>query len=220
MLEPPRSSHRRFCIVSEGRQNDLLPSKKRNSAQDSWVGRRISHFSIRNIIFARCCRPWLRQNMFMPTFSQTFLDSTMSPDGTDQGMATTVGSWRQTRDRLGLNIEAKDAAEAITTIREAEIVGVTQVWVTSGGARLADILTLYAAAAAQTSRVRLGTSIVPIYPRHPLVMAHQALAIDDIAPGRLRLGIGVSHRSPNEQMYGISMTSSPFGISERIHGNP
>jgi alkanesulfonate monooxygenase SsuD/methylene tetrahydromethanopterin reductase-like flavin-dependent oxidoreductase (luciferase family) len=68
---------------------------------------------------------------------------------------------------LGLNFEANDANEVITIIREAETAGVTQVWRTSGGVRLADIPTPYAAAATQTSRVRLGTSIVPIYPRRP-----------------------------------------------------
>jgi alkanesulfonate monooxygenase SsuD/methylene tetrahydromethanopterin reductase-like flavin-dependent oxidoreductase (luciferase family) len=57
-----------------------------------------------------------------------------------------------------------------------------------------DTLTLFAAAAARTSSVRLGTAIVPTYPRHPLALAQQALALDDLAPGRLRLGIGLRRR--------------------------
>ena len=57
-----------------------------------------------------------------------------------------------------------------------------------------DILTRFAATAIKTSTVRLGTAIVLTYPRHPLLLAQQALAIYDIAPGRLRLGIGPSHR--------------------------
>ena len=42
---------------------------------------------------------------------------------------------------------------------------------------------------------------------HPLALAQQALAIDDIAPGRLRLGIGPSHRPVIEGIYGLSQTT-------------
>jgi alkanesulfonate monooxygenase SsuD/methylene tetrahydromethanopterin reductase-like flavin-dependent oxidoreductase (luciferase family) len=66
-----------------------------------------------------------------------------------------------------------------------------------------DILTTFAAAATNRSTVRFGTSIVPTYPRHPLVLAQQALALYDIAPNRLRLGIGSSHRFIIEDMYGL-----------------
>lgn len=109
-------------------------------------------------------------------------------------------------DRVGLSIEARDSLDALARIREAESAGVRQVWMVIGGPGRADSLTVYAAAAAQTSRIKLGTSIVPIYPRHPLVMAQQALAVDDIAPGRFRLGVGPSHRHVIEQKYGIPMT--------------
>jgi alkanesulfonate monooxygenase SsuD/methylene tetrahydromethanopterin reductase-like flavin-dependent oxidoreductase (luciferase family) len=68
---------------------------------------------------------------------------------------------------------------------------------------LPDSLTILAAAATKTSTIRLGTSIVPTYPRNPLVMAQQALSIHDIAPGRLRLGIGPSHQSIIEGIYGL-----------------
>src|SRR5690348_15651008 len=75
------------------------------------------------------------------------------------------------RERVGLAIQAADAPTAITRIREAEQAGIRQVWMTQS----LDTLTLYAAAAMQTTSIRLGTSIVPVYPRHPLVMALQAM---------------------------------------------
>ena len=59
---------------------------------------------------------------------------------------------------------------------------------------LPDVLTTYAGVAAKTFTIILGTSIVPTYPRHPLVLAQQALDLHDLAPGRLRLEIGPSHR--------------------------
>jgi alkanesulfonate monooxygenase SsuD/methylene tetrahydromethanopterin reductase-like flavin-dependent oxidoreductase (luciferase family) len=51
--------------------------------------------------------------------------------------------------------------------------------------------------------VRLGTAIVQTYPRHPLALAQQALVLNDIAPGRLRLGIGPSHRPIIEGIFGL-----------------
>ena len=93
------------------------------------------------------------------------------------------------RDRIGLVIEARDVTTAITRIREAEYAGIRQAWMTQSVGML-DTLTLFAAVATHTTRIRLGTSIVPIYPRHPLVMALQAATIDALAPGRLRLGVG------------------------------
>lgn len=114
------------------------------------------------------------------------------------------------RERIGLNIEGKDAADAVKRIREAENAGVRQVWMTVGGAGRAETLTTYSAAAVQTESIRLGTAIARVYPCHPLLIASQAITINDLAPGRFRLGVGLSHRDENLQMYGYQMTS-PLG---------
>src|ERR1700693_4960077 len=79
-----------------------------------------------------------------------------------------------------------------------------------------DTLTLFAVVATQTTRIRLGTSIVPVYPRHPLVMVLQAATIHDLAPGRLRLGVGTSHRHVIENVYGLSMPSPLAYLREYI----
>src|ERR671917_342456 len=62
-----------------------------------------------------------------------------------------------------------------------------------------------AAAAVRTTSIELGTAIVPTYPRHPLALAQQALTVADLAPGRLRLGVGPSHRHTMEGVYGLPM---------------
>jgi F420-dependent oxidoreductase-like protein len=120
------------------------------------------------------------------------------------------------RERVGLSILATDAADAANRIVEAERAGVRQIWLPQGGSGGTDTLTIAAMAAARTTQVRLGTAIVPIYPRHPVVMAHQALAIHDIAPGRLRLGIGPSHRPIIENSYGLKMTAPLAYMQEYI----
>src|SRR5947209_20195684 len=106
------------------------------------------------------------------------------------------------RERVGLVVQAADADTAISRIREAEHGVVGQVWMTQSVGML-DTLTLFAAVATQTTRIRLGTSIIPLYPRHPLVMALQAATVDALAPGRLRLGVGTSHRQVIENTYGL-----------------
>ena len=119
------------------------------------------------------------------------------------------------RDRVGLTIQAADATTAISRIREAEQAGVRQVWMTQSVGTL-DTLTLFAAVATQTTQIRFGTSIVPVYPRHPLVMALQAATIHDLAPGRLRLGVGTSHRDVIENSYGLSMPSPLAYLREYV----
>ena len=119
------------------------------------------------------------------------------------------------RERVGLAISGVDAAAAVSAIVAAESAGVRQVWMTQGGPS-PDTLSLFAAAMVQTSSIRLGTAIIPTYPRHPLTMAQQALALGDLAPGRLRLGVGPSHRPIIEGTYGIPMTAPLEHLKEYV----
>ncbi len=50
----------------------------------------------------------------------------------------------------------------------------------------------------------------------PLALAQQALTLDDLAPERLRLGIGPSHRPVIEGMYGITMASPLAHLHEYV----
>lgn len=118
-------------------------------------------------------------------------------------------------DRVGLVVRGQDAAAAVAGIVAAEAAGVRQVWMTQGAAA-ADTLTTFAAAAVRTSMVRLGTAIVPTYPRHPLALALQALAVADLAPGRLRLGVGGSHRSTIEGAYGLALIEPLAHLREYV----
>ncbi len=67
-----------------------------------------------------------------------------------------------------------------------------------------DALTLLAAAGAQVPGIGLGTGVVPVYPRHPMMLAQQALTVQMATDGRLILGIGLSHQVVVEGMWGIS----------------
>jgi F420-dependent oxidoreductase-like protein len=106
--------------------------------------------------------------------------------------------------RAGLAMRNPNPADTLAAIVRAEQLGLPAVWSTVGGTN-PDAVTLFAAAAAQTSRIGLGTAIVPTYPRHPIALASQALVLAALAPGRFRLGIGPSHRPTIEGMFGIPM---------------
>jgi 5,10-methylenetetrahydromethanopterin reductase len=68
-----------------------------------------------------------------------------------------------------------------------------------------DALTALAVAGSQVPGIELGTAVVPSYPRHPAVLAQQALTTAlAIGPDRLSLGIGLSHKIVIEDMYGHS----------------
>jgi alkanesulfonate monooxygenase SsuD/methylene tetrahydromethanopterin reductase-like flavin-dependent oxidoreductase (luciferase family) len=112
--------------------------------------------------------------------------------------------------RAGLAIRNPNPADTLTAIVRAEQLGLPAVWSTVGGTN-PDAVSLFAAAAAQTTRIGLGTAIVPTYPRHPIMLASQALVLAALGPGRFRLGIGPSHRPTIKGMFGIPM-QKPLGL--------
>jgi F420-dependent oxidoreductase-like protein len=67
-----------------------------------------------------------------------------------------------------------------------------------------DAILAAALCARETSRIELGTAVVPTYPRHPVAMAQLALSAQAAAGGRFTLGIGLSHQVVIEGMLGLS----------------
>ena len=122
---------------------------------------------------------------------------------------------KSARERVGLAVFGSDALAVVSAIIAAEDAGIKQVWMTQG-TPAPDTLSIYAAALVQTTDIRVGTAIVPTYPRHPLTLAQQALALGDLAPGRLRLGVGPSHRPTIEGVYGIPMKAPLEHLREYV----
>ena len=96
-----------------------------------------------------------------------------------------------------------DLAAAVALARRADAAGYESVWVTHGLGR--DALQVLSAYAHVALRVGLGTGVIPIYPRHPVLLAQEALTLQEVSGGRLRLGIGVSHRPMMEGALGLDM---------------
>lgn len=104
---------------------------------------------------------------------------------------------------VGVHVVTPNAKGLVEAIVAAEAAGVECAWMTSGGVA-PDPLAVFAAAALRTERILFGTSIIPTFPRHPLALAQGAVAVDALAPGRLRLGVGPSHRPTMEGQWGIN----------------
>jgi alkanesulfonate monooxygenase SsuD/methylene tetrahydromethanopterin reductase-like flavin-dependent oxidoreductase (luciferase family) len=67
-----------------------------------------------------------------------------------------------------------------------------------------DALTALGAIAADAPRIELGTSILPVYGRHKITLAAQALTAQAATRAPLVLDIGASHQMVVEGMFGQS----------------
>jgi F420-dependent oxidoreductase-like protein len=110
--------------------------------------------------------------------------------------------------RMGLQVSA-DRGRYATKVeklqddaRWADEAGLDTVWTPQIPDEF-DVMIAAALMGAATSRVEVGTSVVPIQPRHPVVLAQQALSAQAVCEGRFTLGIGVSHHWIIHDMLGL-----------------
>lgn len=92
--------------------------------------------------------------------------------------------------------------DVVDEAREAEAAGFATYWTPQIFGH--DALTVLAIVGREVPRIELGTSVVPTFPRHPMMLAQQGLTVNAAVGGRLCLGIGLSHQVVVEQMMGIS----------------
>ena len=105
--------------------------------------------------------------------------------------------------RYGVMLDTSGSIdEVIKETRWAAQGGLSSVW--SPQIFGYDALTLLAVVGREVDGIELGTAVVPTYPRHPIVLAGQALTTQAASGGRLALGIGLSHRIVIESMFGHS----------------
>ncbi len=86
--------------------------------------------------------------------------------------------------------------------RWAEEAGLSSLWIPQIPDDF-EALTAAALIGTVTSSIEIGTAVVPIQPRHPIVLAHQALSTQAVCRGRLTLGLGVSHHWVIDEMLGL-----------------
>lgn len=94
----------------------------------------------------------------------------------------------------------------------AERHGFHDLWIADSGDL--DALTLSAAVALKTQRVRIGTAVVPVYPRTPATFAATAATIAALAPGRFILGLGSSSQTMMEGWHGVEFKKPLTRVKE------
>ncbi len=106
--------------------------------------------------------------------------------------------------RIGVSLRDPSGPDPITGLRDqiqqAAADGFASVWLSNILGM--DALTALAVAGSGVPGIELGTAVVPTYPRHPAVLAQQALSTAAATGGRLTLGIGLSHKIVIEDMFG------------------
>ena len=110
--------------------------------------------------------------------------------------------------RVGVMIgpERRDTARKpegmIRDIEWAEAAGMDTAWIPQIPSDF-DALLSVGLLATRTTRIELGTAVVPLQAQHPIALARQALSAHAIAGGRLTLGVGPSHHWIVGDMLGL-----------------
>lgn len=89
------------------------------------------------------------------------------------------------------------APEVIAAARTAERLGLDTFWVTDSHLIGREVFTLLGALAVSTERIALGTGVSHLAGRHPSIHASALATLDELAPGRIKLGIGVGDSGSN-----------------------
>ena len=106
-------------------------------------------------------------------------------------------------------------AAVVAAVRDVADAGVRRAWLPQvfGG----EALTTIALAGREFPDVEFGTAVIPTYPRHPLVLAEQALTTSAaLGGGRLHLGIGLSHQVVIEGMLGMAFAKPATHMREYL----
>ena len=113
------------------------------------------------------------------------------------------------------NPAVKTLDESVARAKAAEGLGYESVWTTQmPDAR--DAALVLAAYAFHTTRIKLGTGVLPIYTRHPTAMVQMAASLDELSGGRFILGIGISHKVTVEGMWGLKLASPVDAMREYL----
>lgn len=123
-------------------------------------------------------------------------------------------------DRFGVRwgLAGGVALATIDEVREiarwGDAAGFDSLWI-SHAAAVDPIVALAAVASEFSSMREVGTSVVPLYGRHPFGLAQQVMTAQSALGGRFTLGVGPSHRPSVEGTLGLSW-DHPYTYTEEF----
>ncbi|WP_433710517.1 LLM class F420-dependent oxidoreductase [Nocardia sp. CA-084685] len=97
---------------------------------------------------------------------------------------------------------ARKLARMLDDIEWAETAGLDTAWIPQIPTDFDALITI-ALMGMKTTRIELGTAVVPLQAQHPIALARQALSAQAAAGGRLALGVGPSHHWIVQDMLGL-----------------
>ena len=116
--------------------------------------------------------------------------------------------------RLGIALPGGPLPDAVDICVEAERLGYTDVWSYEVGGY--DAFTPLAAIAARTSRIRLGTAVVPASTRPPALLAMTSAAMQAVSNGRFCLGVGLSTATIVNRWMGLPFSPGLAALRETV----
>jgi F420-dependent oxidoreductase-like protein len=116
-----------------------------------------------------------------------------------------AGYGNETRGALSTFAAAAETTnvvdEAVSLGRQAAEAGLGAVWF--GQMAGYDAISVAATVGREVAGIAVGTSVVPIYPRHPQLLASAAKTAQAATAGRFQLGVGLGARDLLEPAYGL-----------------
>jgi 5,10-methylenetetrahydromethanopterin reductase len=129
-----------------------------------------------------------------------------------------TGRGTEIQMRIGVSLTESPKPLALSLLRDQLLMAVDDGFSSAWMANIfgLDALTAFAVAGSGIAGIEIGTAVVPTYPRHPAVLAQQALTTALALDSPLILGIGLSHKIVIEDMYGYSFDAPARHISEYL----
>ena len=108
--------------------------------------------------------------------------------------------------------DPRGVAQTIELAKWAEAEGYDDLWFADSSG--VDALTTAAAVSLETSRVRIGTAIIPAFSRTPAVLASTAHVLHQLSKGRFILGLGSSSQTMMENWHGLKFAKPLSRVKE------
>jgi F420-dependent oxidoreductase-like protein len=120
----------------------------------------------------------------------------------------------RTATTVELSGTADKVADIVTFVVEAERLGLDVCWVAEAWG--SDAPSALGYLAARTSRVLLGSGVLQVGTRSPVMVAQTAITLSNLSGGRFLLGLGASGPQVIEGLHGVSFSRPLARISETV----
>jgi F420-dependent oxidoreductase-like protein len=120
----------------------------------------------------------------------------------------------RTATTVELSGAADKVADVVTIVVEAEKLGLDVCWVAEAWG--ADAPSALGYLAARTERMLLGSGVLQVGTRSPVMVAQTAITLSNMSNGRFLLGLGASGPQVIEGLHGVSFSRPLARISETV----